>query len=302
MLKDVLDFIMSRTQLPRETALREINYAWKELWETDDLPNSLFEVTVQPVDSNAIISLPYYIGMIRGVKQNVVGRERIALNTPRPYYQDETYALMPWRWRILGTSPVNKSILNATTVDLTFDQPCTEQVTVTLMGPDDRGEEVREQIVFEVGDTSKESTKRYSDFSQISKDIYTSNNLRVIDAAGEEIGFVPNAAYEARYTVVQITDQCNRVQNWCRCFDILYKKVCPRLYFDEQPVSGLENVLMTKTLEWITMPKEGELELAGAYGEKARTLLTAANNNEQSIEHKMDIAHTKYETRYWGYL
>lgn len=301
MLKDVLDFIMARTQLSRETALREINYAWKELWETDDLPNSLFEVTVQPTDSNAIISLPYYVGTIRGVKQNIVGRERIALNTPRPYYQDETYALLPWRWRILGTSPINHSILNATTVTLTFDRPCVEQTIVTLMGPDDRGEEVREQIIFEIGDITKESTRRYSDFSQIAKNTYTTNNLRVLNAQNEELGFVPNMAYDAKYTIVQITDQCNKTQNWCRCFDILYKKICPILYFDEQPVA-IENVLMAKTMEWITMPREGELQLASAFGDKARALLTAVNNNEQSIEHKMDIAHTNYETRYWGYL
>jgi hypothetical protein len=302
MLIDVLEFVQARTQLTREVALREINYAWRELYNADDLPNSVFELTITPVDASAIISLPYYVGTLRGVKQNVMGRERVTLLTPRPYYQDQTYFQSPFTWRILGVSPIKQSVLNSTTVTLTFDQPVTAQVVVTLSGPDDRGENAREQITFGIGDITKESTKRFADFLQISKDIYTTNNLRVLNAIDSEIAVVPNTAYESKYTITQITDQCNEACNWCRCFDILYKRVCPVLFFDEDPLYGMENVLMTKTLEWITMPKDGQLNLASAYGEKARNLLIASNNDERSIEHRMDIGDSLFATKYSGHL
>ena len=296
MLKDVIDFVLSRTSLTRADALREINYAWREIYTTDDLPNSVFEITVEPIDNNARISLPWFVGEIRGVKLN---RFRVLLNTPRPWYQDSEYAQSPYIWRLLGTSPLTKTIVNATTLDLTFTEPVTAQVVVTLIGPNDNGTQVKEQITFAIGDTIKRTTQRFVDLVAATKDIITATDLLIINSINEEIGKVPNSAYEAKNQVIQITDKCFVVCSFCRCFDILYKRVTPVLVHDETPVP-FEEVLMAKTMEWIMLPKDGQENKAVMFGTKSRELLTQYNSNERSTEHKLDIATSKFETRYYG--
>lgn len=302
MLKDVIDFVISRTNMTRADALREINYAWDEIWNSDDLPDSLFEITLTPANNNALLSLPWYVGKLRGVKQNFgVARNRIELNTPRPYYQDETYAQSPFVWRVLGTSPLVKTITNATTIDLTFTEPVTEVVTATLIGPNDNGSNVREQLVFDVGDTTKRSESRFVDLTSVAKDIITDTDMEVLDANAARLAFVPNSAFDARNTIAQVTDKCFKVCNWCRCFDILYKKATPYLYFDETPVP-MQGVLMTKTMEWILLPKDGKKEQTIMHGTKARELLTQFNADERGVAKRMDVGDSPFVTSYSGKL
>ena len=301
MLKDVLDFVRARTDLAREDALREVNYAWKELWNADDLPNSVFEIAVAPVDNNARISLPWFVGDIRGVKMNTWGRERIHLQTPRPWYQDDTYAQSPYTWKILGTSPLVHAVSNASTLTLRFNEAVTARTTVSLLGPNDNGALVRDQVIFEIGDTEHESVQRYTDLSTITKDTITPANLTVFDANDTEIAIVPNDGFEAKNTIAQITDKCFKICNWCRCFDVLFKKVTPYLYYDETPVP-FEEVLMAKTLEWITLPKDGQEEKAVMFGDKARNLLVQRNANETGVDKKLDVGRGHFASLYYGHI
>lgn len=301
MLKDVIAFVTSRTgETSRDILLREINFAWKELWNSDDIPNSLFEISVKPIDNQARITLPWYVDQIRAVKQNW-GRIRIHLNTPRPYYQDETFVQSLWVWRVLGYRPMYKSISNATTVDITIAKVETATFKVVLRGPTDNAQDSREELVFQPGDVTKQSTLRFTDLISITKDKLTESNVTIADSLGEEIGLIPNCSFEAKNTIVQITDKCFRVCTDCLCFDILYKAPCPYLYYDDTTIL-YEEVLMAKTLEWMTLPKDGQEKKATLYSEKAATLLAQFNTNEASTEKKLDVGQNLYTTLYRGYL
>lgn len=300
MLKTVIDFITSRTALNRADALREINYAWKEIWSSDDMPDSLFEVTVLVDVATSRVSLPWYVGEIRGVRMNTFG-PRVVLNTPRPAYQDESYILSPYTWRILGSSPLNSSITNATTLDVSFVEPVSETVIVSLIGPNDNGTDVREQLTFKAGEKIHRSIQRFTDLSALTKDKITQTDMVVVNLDGTTIASVPNSQFEARVKVVQITDKNFIVCNNCRCYDILYKKVTPYLYFDETYVP-FEESLMAKTMEWILLPKDGQNDKANAFGEKARNLLVQFNGNERSTEHKMDLGVNKFNSNYRGLI
>lgn len=297
MLRDVVRFVQSRTDMTsRDDILREINYAWAEIWNSDDLPNSVFEISVSPADNTPRITLPYFVGFLRAVKANL-GRIRVDLNTPRPYYQDETYNQSPYTWRILGKHPLSRTIENATRLKFTVAEAQTMQFTVTVIGTDDHGAEVRDQIVFAVGDLEKFSNKNFTDVSGISKDKFTTCNVNILglytDSADVDYGFIPNLEYEVWNTVIQVTDKCTQCCTNCRCFDVLYKRTPPLLYYDEQPVQ-FQEVLMQKTLEWITVPKEGQEKLAEFYANKGRALLTNYNHNDQAVEKKMDIGRNTF--------
>lgn len=298
MLRDVIDFIVSRTDLSRTVALREINYAWTEMWNTSDFPGSLFEVTVEPIDNTSRISLAHYVGQIKAVKTN--SQLRVALNTPRPHYHDGEFRQSPWTWRILGNSPLNQSIVNATTLNLEISEAEESQFTVALTGPTDNAAESIDRIVFEPGETEKQTVLRFTDLKSATKSILTKSNVLILGANGEEFGYIANSEYEARNTVIQITDKCDCVCTSCRCFDILYKIPAPILVHEEMTVM-YEHALMNKTLEWIMLPKENGEQKAILFGDKSNAMLSGYNR-QRPEEHKMDLGVNQFVTRHWGSL
>jgi len=302
MLKDVISFVSSRTgETNREVLLREINFAWKEFWNSDDIPNSLFEMTVKPFDAQARITLPHYVGKVRAVKQNW-SRERISLYTPRPYYQDTNYVVSPWSWRILGTTPLIKSIDNATTLTVKIPKVENAVFTVTLQGPTDNAQNEREQITFQTTDFAQVTIIRPTDLVSVTKDKITTQNVEILNAAGEVISLIPNDSFSAHNTIVQIIDKCTcNVCTNCQCFDILYKKPCPYLYNDEDTIH-LEEVLMAKTIEWMSLPKLKPEQQPSSFNVKAVSLLQQFNNNEVGIEKRMDIGRNPYQKVYSGHL
>lgn len=295
-LAEVISFVQSRTDMSnRADALREINAAWQEIWTADDLPNSVFEITVKPTDGEvgSRITLPYFVGQIRAVKG--LDRIRVDLNTPRPYYQDETYFQSPYRWRILGKSPLKKSITNATRIVLSIPEPVEEQFTVTLQGPTDYSTRERDQIVFAIGDTEHEVTKNFTDLTDLSKDKLIPYNVQITSVNGDDYGIIPADAFTGLNTIAQVTDKCYTCCMSCKCFDVLYKVPPPILYYDEQVIE-CGQVLMLKTLEWISMPKKGEEKQTIMYSEKAKSLLVSENHDERSVSKKMDIAANNFYT------
>lgn len=261
----------------------------------------MFEVTVTPDEDNAArVTLPYFVGKIRAVKG--YDKVRIDLNTARPYYQDETYFQSPYTWRVLNTSPLLKSITNATRLKFSITEAETEQFTVTVIGTDDNATDVRNQLIFPVSTTEMWTTRQFTDATSIVKSKPTDCNVVIEGANGEDFGFIPNLSLDVNYQVIQVSDKCTSCCASCRCYDVLYKKPVPLLYYDEQQVP-YEEVIMTKTLEWITLPKEGQERKAQMFGEKSKALLTGFNaNNVPGLTHKLDLGRNLFAPSTWRNL
>lgn len=290
MLIDVINFVKSRSDLAdRDAILREINYAWNEIWNSDDLPNSMFEVSViSPEATASRIALPYFVGKIRAVKDS--SRARIELNTMRPWYHNSEYAQSPYTWRILGTSPLATTITNATRLQFSIPEAEESEFSVTVIGPDDHATTARDTLTFPIGTTSVWTTKQFTDVKSLYKDKYITQNLTIAGANGEDFGFIPNLANTVNHQIIQIADKCSSCCASCRCFDVLYKLPAPVLFYDEQEVEYQE-VVMTKALEWIQMPKLDGADSVNMFAEKSKALLVGFNtNNVPGISHKMDLA------------
>lgn len=305
MLRDVIEYVKSRAGIPnRDVALREINFAWKELWNIDDLPGSIMEISAQPETTSGRFTLPPFVGKVRAVKSNS-SRLRVFLLTPRSQFQAAEYIQSPYSWIELGTHPLYQTVTNATTLDFSITEAEDIQFAVTIIGPTDRASEDREQITFPIGTLSVQSTKRFTDVRSISKEIFTKSDVLIYDSTETEIGMIPNNAYEGRNTIIQVTDRCtSQLCTECKCYDILYKSPVPILYYDEQSIpGGYDEALMTKTLEWIMLPKEGQDQKAILYGEKSKALMQF-NNEESGVgkTQKVDLTGNRFCTQYYGYL
>ena len=296
MLRDVIAFVKSRANLSDENALREINLAFQEMYAADDMPNSLYEMTVVPAATTARITLPWYVGSLKAVK-TTFARERIILNTPRPYYHDATYLQSPFKWSILGKSSINSVISNATTLTISIPRAETARFTVTLVGPTDNAQSTKEEVVFEIGDTEHETVSRFTD-AYITKDAITESNVSIIDSTGAEISVLPNSQFEGLNTAIQILDNRGQIcyaESIYNCFDILYKQTTPYLHYPETFVP-METVLMNKVMEWITLPKDGEEQKAILFAEKSRSLAAANNAEERGVDNPLDLATNRYVT------
>jgi hypothetical protein len=252
------------------------------------------EDTFKPLDNTARISLPHYVGIIRAVKATQ-GHIRVNINGPRPYYHDETYYQSPYLWRVLGTSPLSQTITNATRLKFSIDEAETEQFIVTVIGTDDRASTSKDVITFAPGEMEKFTTRNFTSCSSIVKDVFTKSDVKIAGMNNEDFGIIPNAAFEARNTIIQITDKCLQCCTNCRCFDILFKLPTPYLYYDEQVVEYPE-VLMAKTMEWISMPKDGQEQKTLMYAEKAKAVLSAYNNNDSGVEKRVDLGANRFCT------
>lgn len=304
MLKDIVEFVKSRAGIPdRSTALREINFAWREIWNIDDLPNSLFEITVVPSDGLAMLTLPFFVGKVRGVKCNR-SRIRVELNSPRARYQSDEYIKSPFTWDILGTTPLKQNIVNCSTLDLTIVEPESEELVVTLMGPTDNTSEDREQVIFAPGELTKRTKKRFVDLIGLSKNILTQSDVQVTGPNREDLATIPNCYFGANNIIIQIREKNTTFCPDCECYDVLYKRVPPILYHDETPIpNGYDEALMTKTLEWITLPKDGQEQKMLLYAEKAKALLSVNNENEGNGKvQRIDVPTNMFTSHYHGYL
>lgn len=296
MLKDVIAFVKSRTGLTdRATILREINFAWSEIWNSDDLPGSVQEITLK--SAAARISLPWYVGETRGCK--IADGVKVTLNTPRPHFQSATLWQTELKWRIFGPQPLYASILNASTLDVVIEDAEIENLTVVLIGPDDTAQDRREELVFTPGIKQKTSRYRFTDLTAFAKDIITISDVRLYDSTDTEISTIPNTLFEASNLFVQIKDHCDSSVE--TCYDVLYKKKTPYLYYDESPVP-FQEVLMAKTLEWISLPKDEQISKTQAFSQKATNLLTQFNFNEKAVSKVLDIERNLYTTNYNGYI
>lgn len=272
----------------RPDILREINFVWEEIWNGDDLPGSMFEITLKgSEDRMPRITMPYFVGKLRGVKDS--SRNRIELQTPRPFYQDETYLTSPYTWRILGESPLPRSIENATRLTFTLTKPSPVPFKISVIGTDDRASEVRDQITMLAGAKSISTTRQFTDATSIIKDTLLEEDIVITGANGEDYGIIPNLQYGAVHQLVQVADRCVTCCVTCRCFDIAYKRIPTVFYYDEQIVPYPE-VLMTKAMEWILLPKDGQEQKAALFGTKSAGLLTNRNADDSGVSHKLDVS------------
>ncbi len=301
MLKNVVDFVMSRAGFARrEDALREINFAWCDLWNSSDLPNSVFEVTVKPEGEDAIISLPWYVGTIRGVRLNA-SKVRVHLFDPRPFYQDNKFYQNTLEWKLLGINPLKTHIINATTIDLSIEIAEEQEFKVYLTGANDNASSDTEVVTFQAGELEKSTIKRCTQYTSIVKDLLTKSDVTITGANDEDLGIIANCEYEARNQIIQITDKCVNESNFCRCFDVVFKRPAPILT-NEYTTTPYDEVLMTKTMEWITLPKEGQEQKAILYGTKSASLQTNYNNDKSSVERRLDLPMNRFCSNYNGYL
>lgn len=230
MLKDILNFVapkigkQSQNSDDRLALVEMINQAAEEVHRSDDLAFCLFEQVFSATISEQQITLPYYVEFVRGVRR-WDDRNKITLHSMRPRYQEFHNEYSDVTWRTKNDVPLAQSLDNESALTFTLDEAQDEEVKITIAGSTSIADKDSETVTIGVGELSAVTTKAWTNFpgiKSISKDRYTTSNVKITDADAVEVGVIPNMMSRTHYTTVQV-EQGNEASNVCKTYEVLFK-------------------------------------------------------------------------------
>lgn len=276
MLKDIITEVAGPLGLnPQISADRllitsKINRAAKDLWEETDLIGSLLEqfFTI-PATSNHEITLPHYVGNLRGVR-SVNWKEKLNLfdMAPRYYYGHSFQSNLSWR--IKNRSPLHTSITNSAPMVISIPTAETTRIIFYVNGTTTTAKRKQEQAIIEAGSTSVTLSSSFEEIFSFGKNIVTDRDCTLTDSDGNEMSVIPNILLDVTYPVIQILDKAFTSQNDAYVIECLFKQVSLPLIndYDQFVIPEYDDVISWKTLVNFYMLKEGQEQLALTFQSK----------------------------------
>lgn len=213
----------------RSTILRYVNAAAKEIYDSHDLPNSLFERDFSVDTTNQMITVPWYAKEIRGVRRKeYLTKQQIVDTRPR-------YNKMPWimpynQWRLVAETPLEQHITQAGRLVVTLAEAEDTALNVTIVGQTTTSHIYTETLTFAPGETEKTTIKQYTQptptgIKSILKSRATIYDVTVTQEADDrQIATIPNVLQRASNTLVMLRDEISVSPGGvCDCYEILFK-------------------------------------------------------------------------------
>jgi hypothetical protein len=274
-------------------ALAWLNRAAVMIYDQYDLPGSVFEQFFCVDNNKHVITFPWYVGAIRGVRWHDSSR-LVTMRDMRPRYHAVPWTQPYLQWRQIAATPLHTPLTNAG--PLSFEISAREETPfdIVVNGQTSVAANATETITFAAGDTVKTSVNLFQPenpfgVTSIKKTRATNSDVIVRSAATqEEIGRIANNQLYAANLRVQILDW-NAGTPFILgedCVEVLYKqRFSPfvnldSIWTDERLVQGL--VYGVKYL--YAMEKE-KMDVASANRElMAETCKKVCENLESGTE------------------
>ena len=274
-------------------ALAWLNRAAVMIYDQYDLPGSVFEQFFCVDNDKHVITFPWYVGAIRGVRWHDSSR-LVTTRDMRPRYHAVPWTQPYLQWRQIASTPLHTPLTNAGPLTFQISTPETTPFDVVVNGQTSVAANATETITFAVGDLVKTSVNLFEPESPfgvtaIKKTRATNSDVIVrLTATQEEIGRIANNQLYAANLRVQILDW-NAGTPFILgedCVEVLYKqRFSPfvnldSIWTDERLVQGL--VYGVKYL--YAMEKE-KMDVASANRElMAETCKKVCENLESGTE------------------
>jgi hypothetical protein len=302
-------FVINRVGNVTETeALRELNTAWQELWDTQDVPGCLETVLVQPEDRTAQqLALPGFVGRIQGIRFATWG-PTVRLNYPTAYFQGMGKWQSALEWAAVSEEPIKRQLTNVSPLTFTLPAPIADDVQITVVGNSTGADRARETVTIHAGDRAATSTLAFGPFiSSITKTAHCAKDITITDKDAIEVAVLGASELQTRYIIVKLYEACfNYVDVSEQSFEILYKKRCPVLFFDEDTVPtpfhvAVQNQAVASLLG--ARSGDGDLTRASAFSARAaRSVSAMAADRQRGTTVRLDTGKNSLYTRYRGRL
>lgn len=260
--------------------LTKVNEAAEELYGSCDLPGSLLEQVFQHTNEDTgQVSLPYYVGHVRGMRY--VGlNARINIKDMRPRYHRNAWKNVDLlNYRIKSTSAaLGREIKSGGQLTLTLAKVESAPVTVDLVCQTQYSESIKESLTIAAGDLTVTSTLVPVEVKSLVKTTGPSAyNITVTDINGRVLAEIPNSEVSPCYTIVQVRDSfvfSSFTDTDTLTYEVLYKlrwKPFVNLS-DEFPCPGCDKLIFWKFSEHYASYKEGSEERAILAAKKVEQL------------------------------
>lgn len=273
----------------RSWVVDKINDAAKEIYESDDIPGCLRELTFN-IDSEAqnssLVSLPGYIDKLRGLRWTSVQGGKIPQNDMVPRYHlgkgwGANAFSLPFRV-IREVYPLKRDISNASVLTFTLPVAEAEDITITIIGKTGNSDRFSETVVIPAGDLTITTAGNYEEVHSIIKSGTNLYNIEITDVEDNNLGTISNAELSPAYKILELIDgNLGPQMNYGgqTAIDILYKtRFNPFVNLaDEFPCPNCDRIIFYKFAEYYLAQMPGRLMDAVAAGEKAKLLLTNLN-------------------------
>lgn len=263
----------------RALALSYINDGALDLYSKIDAVGSLREQVFVFDATAAQVTLPFYVGNVRGMREYQTGL-KIDKHDMRPRYATTGWAEQykaGWLYREKQVSAIQRDITNegVLTLRLPDGETVDAAFTVYITGSNAQKYHFTEAVVFAVGDYSKNTTNLFSTIDSISKQAVSTKDIYVDDPDGNELAYLPNVVLSSKYTLFQILDIASTASGSNLYVEILYKHEFIPFYndMDEFVARGYDQVILFKALEHYYSSKEDQLEKVLAFRAKAQELI-----------------------------
>lgn len=303
--EEIFNFVKDRVgDESRTYVLREINRAVIETWNSTDMPGSLFDMIVMPVDERIII-LPWYVAQIKGVKR--YGGAEVTLYTPRGVFQDNTWRQDLLTWVELGKTPLLKPLTNLGRLTARFQKVPAAPVSVSIVGPGDFGSRNLFELDFGAGDNNLQTSEVLRDVSSITKSRVTDSDLQLYDVTGQLVAIVPAERTDVQNIMVRVTDNCTQMINTpCNRFAVLYK-IHPPVFTDENGNESIDDnfglIIQNLVAAELLSKDEKQVRRMAYHGNKGMAQLNGAQKREnEGKSMKVKVTREPHTHEFYGYL
>lgn len=306
-LKYIIDTVCEKLGYDAETqrtlVVAKINRAAKEVYELQDLPGCLREITLEATPE-LILALPYFIGELRAMRRRE-SKMKIELLEVSPNYCYNAWPLIWNNWRLLRKSPLQTSIVDAS-VPITFSmaEVEAEDVTVIVTGATENSARVTEEIIFTAGETEVDAANLFTEIHSITKNEVNTQNITLTGSDGDggevTLAVIPNDRLSSVYTLVDISKLPSNGDvpgSTAWYVEVLYK--APLFYLnndgDEFICEGFDDAIVYKTCELDFAEKDGGGDKSiGFYQKCNQVIFNRINASNGGTQKELIFAPNQY--------
>ncbi len=191
----------------RSLIIKRINEAAIEMYDKTDLVNSLLEQVFDLDVESAQVSLPFYVGDVRGFR-HYDARLRISINTHAPrYHYGQAHEVWPLKYRRLNKSPLERNISNESVLKFTIPVVEASDIVLKIVGQTSNSAQAEETVTIVAGTLEAFSVGNFiMPLISLRKEDYNTYNISVFDVEDNLLAVIPNSELFSEYNIFQVLD------------------------------------------------------------------------------------------------
>ena len=283
MLLDVYNNLKTRIGFKdseRNLIVAKLNDAWKEIYDSVDLPESRDEKVFDVNVASQVITLPWFVENIRKIRW-YDPRLPLDVDAQGNRYNDSVgNELWIKKWRKVKKGALARSIDNYTTLKVSVPLAESEIFSVTVKGQTTNSAYSAETLTFAVGELEKETTGNFVEVQSISKNVTTASDVTIKDASDNILMVIPNHLKTFKYYTIQILDQLSStLQQNFSSVEVYFKYAFHPVENDEDEFLFENKYDMAVLWKYLEQNKNNYMEVAAAQ-EKCKQVIDNVIKNE----------------------